>query len=124
MAGHKGYAISTIMDMLSGVLTGSRFGTSVLGPYVPEGESGVGHLMIALNIQAVRSLDDFEADMETLIAELKETPRRPGVAEIYYPGEMEALTEAKNLKDGISLPEDTAKELKDEARGLGVSAPF
>lgn len=124
MAGHKGYAISTIMDMLSGVLTGSRFGTSVTGPYVPEGESGVGHLMIALNIQAVRSVESFEADMEAFIAELKDTPRRPDVAEIYYPGELEALAYARNRKDGISLPEDTARELKEEARALGVSAPF
>ena len=29
MAGHKGYAIAAIMDMLSGVLTGSGFGAAV-----------------------------------------------------------------------------------------------
>lgn len=124
MAGHKGYAISTIMDMLSGVLSGSRFGTSVVGPYVPDGESGVGHLVIAINIQAVRSLAEFEADIEALIAELKDTPRRSDVAEIFYPGELEALSEAKNRKAGISLPDDTAATLREEARRLGVSAPF
>jgi LDH2 family malate/lactate/ureidoglycolate dehydrogenase len=32
MAGHKGYAISLMMDVLSGVLTGSSFGSEVAGP--------------------------------------------------------------------------------------------
>jgi LDH2 family malate/lactate/ureidoglycolate dehydrogenase len=33
MSGHKGYAISFMMDVLSGVLTGSAFGADVVGPY-------------------------------------------------------------------------------------------
>ena len=124
MAGHKGYAISTVMDVLSGVLSGSRFGASIVGPYEPEGESGVGHLVMALDIEAVRGLDAFQADMEKLIAELKGAPRRPDVPEIFYPGEIEALNEARNRQDGILLPQDTALDLRDRAAELGVTAPF
>lgn len=124
MAGHKGYAISTVMDVLSGVLTGSQFGTSVTGPYVPEGESGVGHLVMAINIQAIRELDTFQADMEKFIAELKDTPRRPGVSEIFYPGELEALSDTKLRRVGIDLPDDTAQELRTKSAELGISAPF
>lgn len=36
MAQHKGYAIAVVMDMLSGVLTGSAFGSRVHGPYQTE----------------------------------------------------------------------------------------
>lgn len=124
MAGHKGYAISTIMDVLSGVLTGSRFGRSIIGPYVPEGESGVGHLVIVIDIEATRGLAAFEADMEQLIRDLKDTPRRPGVEEIYYPGEIEARSEARNRTNGIMLPDDTARDLREKAAALGVLAPF
>src|ERR1700676_3380458 len=49
MAQHKGYAIAVIMDMLSGVLTGSAFGTEVHGPYQAEHRSGAGQFVIALN---------------------------------------------------------------------------
>ena len=124
MAGHKGYAISTIMDMLSGVLTGSQFGTSVVGPYVPNGKSGVGHLAMAISIEAIRGIEAFEADMEKLIGEIKDTPLRPDADDIYYPGEIEALSDAKNRRDGIVLPGDTAEELRREAAKLGISAPF
>ena len=124
MAGHKGYAVSTIMDVLSGILPGSRFGSSVVGPYVPDGVSGAGHLALAIDIKATRPLVDFEADMERLIDELKATPRQPGVDEIYYPGEMEARSDARLRRDGIRLPEDTANELHDKAGELGIVAPF
>lgn len=124
MAGHKGYAISTIMDVLSGILPGSNFGSSVVGPYVPDGTSGVGHLVMAINIDACRPLGEFEADMERLIEELKETPRRPGVDEIFYPGELEARSEEQLLQEGIMLPIETAKQLRIEAEKLGVKAPF
>lgn len=123
MAGHKGYAISVVMDMLSGVLTGSRFGTSVVGPYVAEGASGVGHLVVAIDIAASRPLADFEADMERLIDELRATPRQPGCDRIHYPGEMEALSDARLRRDGIVLPADTIDDLRSRARALGVAAP-
>lgn len=124
MAGHKGYAISLIMDMLSGVLSGSSFGSSVVGPYVPEGASGVGHLAIAIDIRASRPLADFTADMERLIAELKATPRRPDVDEIFYPGELEAASDERLRREGIDLPDDTADELREKALALGITAPF
>ena len=124
MAGHKGYAISTIMDMLSGVLTGSHFGSSVVGPYVPEGVSGVGHFVLAINIEACRPQSEFEADMETLIADLKATPKKPDVDEIFYPGELEARSDARLRQTGIELPKDTADELRDKAAALGIAAPF
>jgi len=124
MAGHKGYAISMLMDVLSGVLTGSRFGASVVGPYVPEGASGVGHLVIAIDIEAARGLDAFEADMESLIAELKATPRRTDVPEIHYPGEIEALNDERFRRSGIEIPDDTADELRKRSTELGLEPPF
>jgi len=124
MAGHKGYAISLIMDVLSGVLTGSRFGSSITGPYVPTGVSGVGHLVLAVDIRASRPLADFEADMERLITEVKATPRRPGVDKIFYPGEPEALSDERLRRDGIQLPRDTARELAAKALEIGITAPF
>jgi len=124
MAGHKGYAIAALMDVLSGILPGSRFGASVVGPYEPTGTSGVGHLAIAIDIEACRPLAEFEADMERLIEELKSTPSGPDTEEIFYPGEREARHEAEALSVGISLPDATATELREKALALGVAAPF
>ncbi|MEM7043179.1 MAG: Ldh family oxidoreductase [Pseudomonadota bacterium] len=120
MAGHKGYAIATMMDVLSGILSGSHFGAAVVGPYEPSGRSGVGHLAIALNIEAFRPLADFHADMDRLITDIKAAPRAPGVEEIYYPGELEAHAEDRQRQTGIEIPTDTLKELDDGAKDLSI----
>ena len=123
MAGHKGYALTTLMDVLSGVLSGSAFADGVTGPYMPEGRSGVGHLAISIDISKLRPLPAFEADMEALIGKLHAAPARPG-ARIYYPGEPEAETEARLRAEGIAIPAATADELRGEAAALGIAAPF
>ena len=121
MAGHKGYAIATMMDVLSGILGGSRFGADVTGPYKPEGASGAGHLALALNIEAFRPRDAFDSDMEDLIDRLKATPRAAGTGEIVYPGELEAQAEQRNRTTGILLPQDTLAELDAKAEDLGIA---
>lgn len=124
MAGHKGYAVSFVMDMLSGVLSGSGFGTAVTGPYVPQGTSGAGHLAIAIDIAATRPLAEFEADMERLIEQVKSARPAPDSPGIFYPGEIEAANEARHLARGIDLPDDVVRELSEGAARLGVAAPF
>ena len=120
MAGHKGYGISVVMDMLSGVLTGSHWGPSVFGPYQAERKSGAGHLLIALDIAKFQPLDRFNASMEAMIAGLKETPRADGTDEIFYPGEIEARNDAKHRREGLVLPADTLADLATLAGELGL----
>ena len=120
MAGHKGYAIATMMDVLSGILSGSRFGEAVVGPYMAEGRSGVGHLVIALDIASFRPLEAFCADMEELVHRIKSGPRAAGVDEIHYPGEPEARAEARHRRSGVRIPRQTLNELDAAAAALGV----
>jgi LDH2 family malate/lactate/ureidoglycolate dehydrogenase len=126
MAQHKGYAIAVMMDMLSGVLTGSAFGAGVHGPYQAEHRSGAGQLVIVLNIEAMQPLAAFKARMEQLIAELKAVPLAEGFDEIVYPGELEARNDAHNRQHGVALPEDTLADLAQLARDLGLQSrlPF
>lgn len=124
MAGHKGYAIAATMDMLSGVLTGSAFGTGVAGPYQTEHRSGAGQLMIVLDIAAFQPLASFNARMEEMIGALKAVPLAQGHKEVFYPGEIEARNEVANRRDGLLLPEDTLADLDKVARENGLKAPF
>jgi LDH2 family malate/lactate/ureidoglycolate dehydrogenase len=124
MAGHKGYAIAVMMDMLSGVLTGSAFGTGVHGPYQTGHRSGAGQFMIALDIGAVQPLAEFGARMDRYIAELKSVPLAQGFEEIVYSGEIEARNEVRNRAEGLLLPEDTLADLRTLAEEMEVEAPF
>jgi LDH2 family malate/lactate/ureidoglycolate dehydrogenase len=126
MAGHKGYAISVVMDMLSGVLTGSGFGPAVAGPYQAEKRSQAGHLLIALKVEVFQPLPVFNARMEEMIAGLKASRLAPGAEEVFYPGEIEARNDATNRREGLSLPAETLADLRRLAEQLHLEAtlPF
>ena len=120
MAQHKGYAIAVMMDVLSGVLTGSGFGSEVHGPYQFEHKSRCGHLAMALNIEAFQSLDEFHARMEKYVSELKSVPLAQGYDEVFYPGEIEARNDARNRRQGLKLPDDTLSDLERLANETGI----
>jgi LDH2 family malate/lactate/ureidoglycolate dehydrogenase len=122
MAGHKGYAISLLMDVLSGVLTGSAFGAAVNGPYQVDRRSGCGHLFIALDVAAFGDPDGFTERMEQLIDEVKAVPLAPGFDEVLYPGELEARAARQQLDQGLSLPRQTLDDLRELAASTGVPA--
>jgi len=126
IAQHKGYAIALMMDMLSGVLTGSGFGAQIAGPYQAERRSRAGQLMIALNIDAMQPLAEFNSRMEELISQIKSVPLAQGFSEVFYPGEIEARNDLDNRREGLSLPDDTLADLKKVARDYGLQSglPF
>jgi LDH2 family malate/lactate/ureidoglycolate dehydrogenase len=123
MAGHKGYAIATMMDVLAGALSGSGMLTEVSGPYQAERRSRCGHLVLALNVAAFGPMDAFEARIEAMIAALRATPRAEGASEILYPGELEARNEAFRRKQGLVLPAKTVTDLEAAAGALKVGLP-
>jgi LDH2 family malate/lactate/ureidoglycolate dehydrogenase len=120
MAGHKGYAIAFMMDVLSGVLSGSSFGTGVSGPQQAERRSGSGHLVLALDVAAFLPLEEFNRRMERLIEEVKSVPLATGFDEVFYPGELEDRSRARLERDGIDLPAGTLADLERLAEQVGL----
>lgn len=125
MAGHKGYAITFMMDILSGALTGAHTGSRVRGPYEAEKISGAGHLFIAINVASMGDTEDYLASVGQLIDEVKTTPLAPGSSEIFYPGELEDRNARDNLAaGGVVLPEQTRTDLETLGASLGITATF
>lgn len=122
MGGHKGYVISFMMDVLSGLLTGGKFGDAIAGPYVPDRVSGAGHFAMAIDIEMMTGLRSFEENMELLIDQVKAVPALPG-EEIYYPGEIEDRNALRASAEGIALPERTVADLLEIGELHHIDAP-
>ncbi len=120
MAGHKGYVISLMMDVLSGVLTGSEFGAHVSSPYNYDRRSGCGHLAIAINVEAFLPLPQFTGRLESLLNEVKAVRPAAGFKEVLYPGEPEARSETAARRDGLELPAQTLTDLAKVGEEVGV----
>lgn len=123
MAEHKGYALATMVDMLSGVLTGSGFLSTVHSPYQTTEQSHCGHLLIAMDIAKFQPLEQFTARMEAFVDEIKAVPLAQGFEEVFYPGEIEDRNDAKFRREGLALPEDTRAALRRIAQATGLAAP-
>ena len=121
MAGHKGFGMSAMMDILSGVLSGSAFGPDVVGPYVADKSSGAGHFMMAIDISKIRPVDDFTSDMAVMIKRWKDSQKAALSDGIFYPGEKEYLHAQQRETDGLSLPDNTLTSLLSYADSLDIT---
>ncbi|MEN9589991.1 MAG: hypothetical protein RLZZ481_1777 [Pseudomonadota bacterium] len=122
MAGHKGYVMGVMVDILSGVLSGSQFLDKVHGPYDPVNRSGAGHLMVALNVAAFQPLSEFHQKIDQYVRSLKDVPLAAGHEQVFYPGELEKQADAENRAHGLALPADTVADVVRVAREAGVNS--
>lgn len=120
MEGHKGYVIALMMDVLSGVLSGSSFGSDVAGPYQFDQRSGCGHLAIAIRVESFIPIKDFNGRMDRLLNGIKSDSKAAGFSNIYYPGELEEKTAERSRREGLALPDQTLADLRELASETGV----
>ena len=114
--GHKGYGLSTIVEILSGLLTGLGFGVE------PSGRHNDGCFMLAIKIEAFRPLLEFKAEVAEFAAYLKATPPADGFAEVLYPGEIESRRAAANTEAGIAVEDATWARLAGLAERFDLAA--
>lgn len=121
MGEHKGYAISFMMDVISGALTGSGIATEVHGPYEATAKSNAGHLLIVIDIEQMLDLKDFDERVRKLVSEMKSVPLAEGFSEIFYPGEIENNLERQAVASNqIKVYESTKSELNKFAISFGL----
>lgn len=120
--GYKGYGLALMVDLLCGVLSGANFGTR-LAASKREEEANIGHFLGALKVTGFRQFEEFSGDLESLIKDIKSSPREPGVEEILIPGEPEWRAKEKNLVEGIPVLPPVWKKLREIAEALDLPLP-
>ncbi|MCC6535081.1 MAG: Ldh family oxidoreductase [Burkholderiales bacterium] len=113
--GHKGYGLSAIVEILSGILPGLGFGVE------PTGRHNDGCFIACFNVAALRDLATFKKEVADFAAYLKATPPAEGFTEVLYPGEIEWLREQERLKSGIEVEDKTWKEMTALATKFGIA---
>ena len=112
--GHKGYGLSSIVEILSGVLTGLGYG------HDPSGRHNDGCFMAVFNVAAFRDLADFKKDVTDFAMYLKSSRPATGFKEVYYPGELEHLRSVHHEANGIDVDQSTWDQLTQLAREYGI----
>jgi len=121
MRGYKGYGLALLVDIFSGVLAGSGFAENVAN--ASEGSTArVGHFFAAIKIDAFRDLQEFKADMDELLDDLRHSPKAAGEERIYIHGEKEFEKAERAESEGVPISAATYKILKTAGEEDGV--PF
>ncbi|MCL4798847.1 MAG: Ldh family oxidoreductase [Burkholderiales bacterium] len=122
--GPKGSGISILIDLLAGILPGGRSGPEIVPLYQRLDEpQGVGHLFMALRIDAFCAPQAFAQRVDETVRRIRALPAAAGAARAYLPGELEHLRARESRTRGIPLPSDAVAEVERTAALVGLAAP-
>ena len=118
LAGHKGFGLSVMIDVLAGALSGA--GCTRAG-VTSENWTGHGLLIVAIDIRQFISVDRFLEHVAQMVDHIKSSPPAPGFKEILVPGEYEHRHHLTRSRDGIAIPDTTWRAISSSAERLGVN---
>lgn len=119
--GPKGYAISLMIDIMSGLLTGAGFGPRVNSLYDNFDEpQNVGAFFQLIDIGSFTDTVTFKAKIDQVIEEIKSSRKAAGTEEIFLPGEIEYRTEWQRRDSGIPVEAETVMELRKAGKACNV----
>jgi LDH2 family malate/lactate/ureidoglycolate dehydrogenase len=122
IGGYKGFGLTCVLEILSGVLTGGALGNEIGNLFTSPAATpqDLGHFAMAIDPAVFMPLDAFRARMDIYIAMMKAADLAPGVEEITMPGEPEFRREEDRRRNGVPLDVNLIARLNKYAAELGI----
>lgn len=123
--GYKGYALSLVIELLSGVLTGALFGLHLHGSLADDlvNKADVGHMFGVIDPARFLPLDLYKDRVDQALRELRACPPAEGSRGVLIPGDIERAERERRLRDGIPLPDPVVADFQQLSAELGVPMP-
>lgn len=127
LSSHKGYALGSLVDILTAVLSGANYGPWVppFVPYLPLKDDlpgkGLGHFFGAMEIDGFRPIEEFKHHIDHWIDTFKSAKRIDEAQEIFVPGEKEHLVQEERETTGIPLNPKVVESLEQLADKFKLS---
>ncbi|PID43147.1 MAG: malate dehydrogenase [Proteobacteria bacterium] len=122
--GAKGSAITTLVDILSGVMSGAEFGGRVLSVATNHArESGNGNFMMAIKTDLFMPTQEFRLRMDQELRHIIALTPANGFSEVMYPGYRAHAVEKERTLEGIPFAAGQIEKARTIGRKYGVSFP-
>ena len=122
IGGYKGYGLSLIVGILAGTLNGAAMGRQVIDFNKDfSTTTNTGQAIAIIDPSAFGDITEFKQNVDTLVRELRESDRMPGVDRIWLPGEQSHEKRLSNEAHGIVLAPSLMKQLNDLATQLNIT---
>ncbi len=123
--GAKGYGLSLMVEILSGVITGAGYSHGVKSMYKNFEESGNnGHFFIAIDIEKLIPIQDYYLRIESFIALLRASGPAGTTKSVMLPGEFRWEQYEQNLLKGVKINRATTEALKELSGRYKVALPM
>jgi L-2-hydroxycarboxylate dehydrogenase (NAD+) len=123
---HKGYALGSIVDIFSAILSGASYGpwAPPFPAYIAMPENmpgkGLGHFFGAMRIDAFRPAEDFKSNMDQWITRFRNAKPMHENQKVLIPGDPERDMETSRLQKGIPLVASVVADLEQVGKQFGV----
>lgn len=122
IGGHKGSGMIMVLEVLTGILTGSGIVEAIGDLYAePERPQNLGHFAAAIDVGCFIPVESFKRGVDHLIDLVKASELAPGHDEILVPGEREHRLEMDAKIAGIRLDPETREQVRNLAASLDAS---
>ena len=124
---HKGYALGSIVDIFSAILSGANYGpwANPFPAYVPmplnQPGKGLGHFFGAMRIDAFRKADDFKKDMDQWLHRFRNATPINENEKVLVPGDIERLYEAERMQNGIPIVISVLEDLTELGQKFNIN---
>ncbi|WAH38381.1 Ldh family oxidoreductase [Alicyclobacillus dauci] len=113
MAGPKGYALATMVEVLAGVLTGAAVADEVGSIYDANPEpANTGLFFLVIDPSYFVGTEQFLSRLAKMERDIRAVPVAEGYNEIRLPGERSRMNLERGLQEGIALSRETVQEIE------------
>ncbi len=117
MGSHKGYGLACVVDIMTGILSGTGYG-------IVPGRPNFSHFVGAYSIEAFTDVRVFKDLMDRFLHDLKNTPPALGHERVMVAGQPEWETEQDRRVNGIPLHKEVIRWFRDISSELAIPCPF
>jgi LDH2 family malate/lactate/ureidoglycolate dehydrogenase len=121
LASHKGSGLALFIDLISGLLSGSKYGRDLLTFHKPIGPTGVGAMFMAIDIGRFMPLARFETLVKEYAAAIRNSKKAVGVERIFLPGEIEAEKAEASKSEGIEVDSQIIEKINELLRKMDLA---
>jgi ureidoglycolate dehydrogenase (NAD+) len=125
VGGARGFALALMVEILSGIITGSAVGKEIGSLFSTwDRPVDVGHLFIAVDIKRFLPLPEFLDRLDRLLACIAATPPQEGFEAVRIPGEIRAHLAERYAREGIPVAQESVAPLSQLALSYNLPLPW
>lgn len=128
--GHKGSAMSLMVEMLASGLTGAQLtkdvrhaGFTSVGSTTASDDVTVGNFYLVIDADVFGTADQVRERASAIAEYVRQSPPAPGVERVIAPGDLERERHEHVSATGVVLLPSTVRELRELAGRHGVAVP-